>query len=186
MPELWLSLALIKKNKDSIADKSAADIQEYTHDDGVLAEQVIERSKFSMGNDLNPVDEASIVEFAKYVVEHYDYKKQLQSYLKDQMNNVAPNLTELLGESVGARLMTHAGGLNNLAKLPASTIQILGAEKALFRALKTKSHTPKYGLLFNSSFISRAITQKKGKVSRLLSNACAKASRLDNFLVNVN
>lgn len=72
------------------------------------------------------------------------------------MTSIAPNLTALLGEYVGAKLLTHAGGLNNLCKLPASTIQILGAEKALFRALKTKSKTPKYGLLYTSSFISRA------------------------------
>lgn len=150
-----------------------------------MAEQVLERSKFSMGNDLSEVDAKSIVDFANYIVEHFDYKRQLQGYLKDQMSNVAPNLTELLGESVGARLMTHAGGINNLAKLPASTIQILGAEKALFRALKTKSSTPKYGLLFNSSFITRAPSARKGKISRLLSNACAKAARLDNFLIHV-
>jgi len=162
-----------------------AEIEPYTNNDAILAEQVIERSKFSMGNDLNPIDETSVVDFAKYVVDHFDYKRQLQEYLKGQMENVAPNLTELIGESVGARLMTHAGGLNNLCKLPASTIQILGAEKALFRALKTKTATPKYGLLFNSTFISRARLDRKGKISRLLANACAKASRLDNFLITV-
>jgi nucleolar protein 56 len=162
------------------------DVAELTNGDPALAEQVLERAKFSMGNDLNEIDEKSLMDFAHYIVEHYDFKRELQSYLKDQMSNVAPNLTELLGESVGARLMTHAGGINNLAKLPASTIQILGAEKALFRALKTKSSTPKYGLLFNSSFISRAPAARKGKVSRLLSNACAKSARLDNFLINVS
>lgn len=99
------------------------------------------------------------------------------------MTNVAPNLTSILGESVGARLLTHSGGLNNLAKLPASTIQILGAEKALFRALKTKTKTPKYGLLYNSSFIGRADAKSKGRISRLLANKCALASKLDNFLV---
>lgn len=159
---------------------------ELVNGDTTIAEQVIERSKFSMGNDLSEVDQKSVTDFANYVVEHYDYKRDLQNYLKEQMSNVAPNLTELLGESVGARLMTHAGGLNNLSKLPASTIQILGAEKALFRALKTKSATPKYGLLFNSSFISRAPAARKGKMSRMLSNACAKAVRLDNFLIQVS
>ena len=169
-----------------MASKSIEEVAELTNGDPAVAEQVIERSKFSMGNDLSEVDQKSLADFAGYIMEHFDYKKELQSYLRDQMNNVAPNLTELLGESVGARLMTHAGGINNLAKLPASTIQILGAEKALFRALKTKSSTPKYGLLFNSSFISRAPTARKGKVSRLLSNACAKSARLDNFLIHVS
>lgn len=101
------------------------------------------------------------------------------------MANVAPNLTTLLGESVAAKLLTHAGGLNNLAKLPASTIQILGAEKALFRALKTKSKTPKYGLLYNSNYITKAETGHKGQVSRILANKCALACKLDNFLVKV-
>lgn len=69
------------------------------------------------------------------------------------MTKIAPNITSLLGESIGARLLSHAGGLKNLAKLPSSTIQILGAEKALFRAIKKRGQTPKYGLLFNSSYI---------------------------------
>ena len=99
------------------------------------------------------------------------------------MDKVAPNLTSLLGESIGAKLLTHAGGLNSLSKLPSSTIQILGAEKALFRAIKKKTDTPKYGLLFNSTYISKAKQNQKGKISRMLANKCALASRLDNFLV---
>jgi nucleolar protein 56 len=136
-----------------------------------------------MGNELSEIDEKNLQDFADYILNHFDYKKNLQTYLKDQMSNVAPNLTVLLGESIGARLLTHAGGLNNLSKLPASTIQILGAEKALFRALKTKSATPKYGLLYNSSYITRAEVKSKGKISRILANKCALASKLDNFLI---
>jgi len=71
--------------------------------------------------------------------------------------------------------------LTNLSKYPASTIQILGAEKALFRALKTKGKTPKYGLIFNSTFIGRAGLKNKGKISRYLANKCAIASRVDCF-----
>ena len=138
-----------------------------------------------MGNDLNEIDEQSIKDFSDYVIRHFDYRRNLQGYLKEQMQNVAPNLTALLGEAVGARLLTHAGGLNNLSKLPASTIQILGAEKALFRALKERGSTPKYGLLFNSSFITRADTKCKGKISRMLANKCALSSRLDTFLLKV-
>ena len=101
------------------------------------------------------------------------------------MNAVAPNLTALIGEIVGSKLISHSGSLTNLAKYPASTIQILGAEKALFRALKQKTKTPKYGLLYNTTFIGRAIGKNKGKISRYLANKCAMAARLDNFLVNV-
>ncbi|CAF5196640.1 unnamed protein product, partial [Rotaria magnacalcarata] len=82
---------------------------------------------------------------------------------------------------VGARLIAHAGSLTNLAKYPASTIQILGAEKALFRALKTKGNTPKYGLIYHSSHIGKASAQNKGRISRYLANKCAIASRIDCF-----
>src|ERR1700744_5853692 len=69
----------------------------------------------------------------------------------------------------------------NLAKYPASTVQILGAEKALFRALKTKGNTPKYGLIFHSTFIGRAGPKNKGRISRYLANKCSIASRIDSF-----
>lgn len=97
------------------------------------------------------------------------------------MNAVAPNLTSLIGEMVGSKLISHSGSLINLAKYPASTIQILGAEKALFRALKTRGKTPKYGLIFNSTFIGRAGQKNKGRISRYLANKCAIAARIDSF-----
>jgi RNA processing factor Prp31 len=97
------------------------------------------------------------------------------------MNAVAPNLTALIGEMVGSKLISHSGSLINLAKYPASTIQILGAEKALFRALKTRGKTPKYGLIFNSTFIGRAGQKNKGRISRYLANKCAIAARIDSF-----
>jgi len=82
-------------------------------------------------------------------------------------------------------LISQAGSLVSLAKYPASTVQILGAEKALFRALKTKGNTPKYGLLYHSSFISRAATKDKGKISRYVANKCSLAARIDQFLIMV-
>lgn len=97
---------------------------------------------------------------------------------------MAPNLTSLIGENIAAKLISHSGSLATLSKYPASTIQILGAEKALFRALKQKTKTPKYGLLYNTSFIGRAMGKTKGKISRFLANKCAMAARLDYFLVN--
>merc|ERR1712050_283159 len=82
---------------------------------------------------------------------------------------------------VAARLISHAGSLTNLAKFASSTVQILGAEKALFRALKTKGNTPKYGLIFHSTFIGRAQQKNKGRISRYLANKCSIASRIDCF-----
>merc|ERR1712157_527427 len=110
-----------------------------------------------------------------------DYRKELSTYLQSKMGLVAPNLSTLIGDVVGARLISHAGSLTNLAKAPASTVQILGAEKALFRALKTRGNTPKYGLIFHSSFIGRAGAENKGRISRYLANKCSIASRIDAF-----
>merc|ERR1712167_43186 len=100
-------------------------------------------------------------------------------YLKHRMQAIAPNLTILVGELVGARLIAHAGSLLNLAKHPASTVQILGAEKALFRALKTKHATPKYGLIYHASLVGQASQKNKGKMSRVLANNCALSIRVD-------
>merc|ERR1712098_893416 len=127
------------------------------------------------------IDLMNIQMFARRVISLTDYRKTLSDYLHSKMQNVAPNLAALIGEQVGARLISHAGSLTNLAKYPASTVQILGAEKALFRALKTRGNTPKYGLIFHSTFIGRAGAKNKGRISRFLANKCSIASRVDNF-----
>ena len=95
------------------------------------------------------------------------------------MAAIAPNLTCLVGELVGARLIAHAGSLMALAKHPASTVQILGAEKALFRALKTKHDTPKYGLIYHASLVGSSAPKLKGKISRVLAAKCALSIRVD-------
>ena len=123
----------------------------------------------------------NIENFANKVISMHEYRKRLSEYLSNKMHNIAPNLSSLIGEVVGARLISHAGSLTNLSKYPASTVQILGAEKALFRALKTRGNTPKYGLIFHSSFIGKAGTKNKGRISRYLANKCSIASRIDCF-----
>eukprot|EP00831_Metopus_contortus_P049463 TRINITY_DN4085_c0_g1_i3.p1 TRINITY_DN4085_c0_g1~~TRINITY_DN4085_c0_g1_i3.p1 ORF type:complete len:220 (-),score=66.91 TRINITY_DN4085_c0_g1_i3:23-682(-) len=110
-------------------------------------------------------------------------RDRYQRRVHGRLQAICPNMASLAGENVGARLISHAGGLTNLAKLPASTIQILGAEKALFRALKSKTNTPKYGLIYHSSFIGRAGTQNKGRISRSLANKIALATRIDAFSI---
>merc|ERR1719242_867895 len=127
------------------------------------------------------MDIANIKVFANKIISLSDYRSQLMTYLRSKMSVVAPNLAALIGDVVAARLISHAGSLTSLAKCPASTVQILGAEKALFRALKTKGNTPKYGLIFHSSFIGRAGAKNKGRISRYLANKCSIASRIDCF-----
>jgi len=87
------------------------------------------------GQDLSPVDLINVHMFAQRVMDLSDYRRRLSDYLSTKMNDIAPNLQSLVGDSVGARLISHAGSLTNLAKCPSSTLQILGAEKALFRFL---------------------------------------------------
>lgn len=149
--------------------------------DEELAQRILAASKMSMGMDISKTDLHHIDLFASKVVSLHEYRQQLFAYLQAKMSTVAPNLAALIGEVVAARLISHAGSLTNLAKCPASTVQILGAEKALFRALKTKGNTPKYGLIFHSSFIGRATAKNKGRISRYLANKCAMSARIDAF-----
>ncbi|KAF3551217.1 hypothetical protein DY000_02010685 [Brassica cretica] len=145
------------------------------------AKEVVEAGKASMGQDLSPLDLINVQTFAQKVMDLADYRKKLYDYLVSKMSDIAPNLAALIGDMVGARLISHAGSLTNLAKCPSSTLQILGAEKALFRALKTRGNTPKYGLIFHSSFIGRASAKNKGRIARYLANKCSIASRIDCF-----
>lgn len=146
-----------------------------------VAQEVVKAMTFTMGQDIVEMDMQNIDHFAHEVIKLAEMRKTLHDYLKAKMDLVAPNLAALIGEIIGARLISHAGSLTNLAKYPASTVQILGAEKALFRALKTKGNTPKYGLIFHSTFIGRAQQKNKGRISRYLANKCSIASRIDCF-----
>jgi nucleolar protein 58 len=121
-------------------------------------------AEISMGTEISEPDLAHIHALCDQVISISEYRSQLSEYLRNRMIAIAPNLTALVGELVGARLISHAGSLLNLAKHPASTVQILGAEKALFRALKTKHDTPKYGLIYHASLVGQAPPQLKGKV----------------------
>lgn len=136
-------------------------------------------AEVSMGTEITSEDLDNIRGLAEQVVSFTQERAQLSSYLSARMAAVAPNLTALVGDLVGARLIAHAGSLMNLAKAPASTIQILGAEKALFRALKTKHDTPKYGLIYHASLIGQATGKNKGKIARALSAQAALGLRVD-------
>lgn len=138
-------------------------------------------AEVSMGTEITDEDLQTIQALANEVVAFTEYRQQLSSYLSSRMQAIAPNLTLLVGELVGARLIAHAGSVVNLAKAPASTIQILGAEKALFRALKTKHDTPKYGLIYHASLVGQATGKNKGKIARMLATKAALGLRIDSL-----
>ncbi|KAJ7702454.1 hypothetical protein B0H17DRAFT_1167267 [Mycena rosella] len=171
-------------DKDALTEEKLPDLAAILDDDSTLAQNVLDAARGSMGSSLSEIDMLNISAFATRVVSISDYRKSLVSYLSEKMNLVAPSLTALLGERISARLISHAGSLTNLSKYPASTVQILGAEKALFRALKTKGNTPKYGLIYHSTFIGRAGPKHKGRISRFLANKCSIASRIDCYSDN--
>ncbi|XP_031092407.1 nucleolar protein 56-like [Ipomoea triloba] len=180
---LYAKLAKFIEDKSQLSEDSLPALTETVGDED-KAKEIIEAAKASMGHDLSPIDLINVKQFAQRVMDLSEYRKKLYDYLVAKMHDIAPNLAALIGEVVGARLISHAGSLTNLAKCPSSTLQILGAEKALFRALKTKGNTPKYGLIFHSSFIGRASARNKGRMARYLANKCSIASRLDCFLDN--
>ena len=149
----------------------------------ILTEDVEETLRhtcqLSMGTEISEDDVRNICALCTQVISMMEYRAELFEYLKKRMAAVAPNLTVMVGELVGARLISHAGSLMNLAKHPASTVQILGAEKALFRALKTKHDTPKYGLIYHASLIGQTAQKFRGKISRVLAAKTALAVRVD-------
>ncbi|NXR97357.1 NOP56 protein, partial [Oxylabes madagascariensis] len=204
---LYCRVAKFIGNRRELSEESLEGLEEIVMD-SAKAQAILEASRSSMGErgalrgsggawlcgqcrhssrapppgmDISPLDLINIESFSRRVISLSDYRKGLQEYLRSKMSQVAPSLSALIGEVVGARLISHAGSLTNLAKYPASTVQILGAEKALFRALKTRGNTPKYGLIFHSTFIGRAAAKNKGRISRYLANKCTIASRIDCF-----
>jgi len=177
---MYAKVAHLIGSRKNLTDEKKDAIEEIVMDEG-KASAILSAAKSSMGMDISAIDLINIESFSKRVIGLVEYRKKLHDYLQSKMGQVAPNLQALIGDLVGARLIAHAGSLTNLAKYPASTVQILGAEKALFRALKTRGNTPKYGLIFHSSFIGRAGAKNKGRISRFLANKCSIASRIDCF-----
>lgn len=177
----YAKLALFIKDKKTLTEDSLHDLAAIVDHDEAVARSIIDAARVSMGQDISDEDMLNVIAFADRVVKLTSYRKSVGTYLGDKMSIVAPNVSALIGDTVGARLIQKAGSLTALAKYPASTVQILGAEKALFRALKTKGNTPKYGIIYHSPFIGRAGTKNKGRISRFLANKVSIASRIDNF-----
>jgi nucleolar protein 56 len=146
-----------------------------------LAGKMLDASKRSLGADISEHDLEAIRTFASIILQLYELRDQLEGYVNRIMKEVAPNITELVGPLLGARLISLAGGLDRLATMPASTIQVLGAEKALFRALRTGGRPPKHGIIFQYPEIFRAPKWQRGKIARALAAKLAIAAKVDAF-----
>merc|ERR1711907_725469 len=169
--------AKVIKEMGMVKNAATTDLSDVLPED--MEEELKSAAHVSMGTEISEEDLENINLLCTQTLSLQEYRTELYDYLKNRMSAIAPNLTILVGELVGARLISHAGSLMNLAKHPASTVQILGAEKALFRALKTKKDTPKYGLIYHASLIGQASQKNKGKMSRVLANKCALSIRVD-------
>jgi len=145
------------------------------------AEKMAKSAETSMGADLTETDLKQIKILCKNALELYKLREKLESYLNTIMEEVTPNIKAIVGSLLGARLISLASGLVNLAKMPASTIQVLGAEKALFRSLKTGTRPPKHGIIFQHTMLHEAKNWQRGKIARTMAGKIAIAARADAF-----
>ncbi|MDO8511009.1 MAG: hypothetical protein Q7S55_02485 [Nanoarchaeota archaeon] len=159
------------------------ELSEEIEDHEKYVESVLEqeRGAATFGADLGAIDVEEMKLLAGRIISLYALRKQHELYLQKIMEKYCPNLLELAGATIAARLIELGKGLKHLALLPASTVQLLGAEKALFRHLKTGSRSPKYGVIINHPLIQNAQRDKKGKAARMLADKLSLCARLDFF-----
>lgn len=145
------------------------------------AERIVEAAQGSMGAALDDDDMAALKDYAQTVLDLYGERERLTAYVSALAQEVAPNVAHLAGPVLGAKLVDKAGGLRRMAMMPASTIQVLGAEKAMFRALKSNARPPKHGLLFQHPLVHGAPKDRRGSRARALAAKLAIAARADAF-----
>ena len=145
------------------------------------ASKIAEAARKSIGADLSAFDIEAVQTLARITKDLYQLRRSLADYIANVMREVAPNITALVGPLLGARLISLAGGLDRLARMPASTIQVLGAEKALFRALRTGGRPPKHGVIFQYPDIHKSPRWQRGKIARALAAKLAIAAKVDAF-----
>ncbi len=148
------------------------------------AKKIADAAAKSVGAEMTDWDLEPVRAYARTYLQLAELRSQFAKYIDEAMSEVAPNIKELVGPLLGARLIMLAGGLMRLALLPASTIQVLGAEKALFRALRTGGKPPKHGVIFQFPEIFRAPRWQRGKIARALAAKLAIAARADAFTGN--
>lgn len=146
--------------------------------------RIVDAAKKSIGAEMSEWDLEQIKTYAETYLKLDAYRESLATYIDEAMKEVAPNIRELVGPLLGARLIKLAGGLSRMAFLPASTIQVLGAEKALFRALRTGGKPPKHGVIFQYPEIFRSPRWQRGKIARALAAKLAIAAKADAFTGN--
>jgi len=139
------------------------------------------KEKDSMGAELSEKDLEPIMGLAQEIDSLYKLKKRQEEYLEKLMEKNCPNINAIAGALIGARLIAIAGDLKRLVGFPASTVQLLGAEKALFRHMRTGARAPKYGVIHEHPIIAKASKENKGKSARMLADKISIAAKIDYF-----
>jgi len=139
------------------------------------------RARNSMGAKLEAADEVLLKGFAESVCSLYERKRQTEAYIQDSMESIAPNLSLAAGPMLGARLISVAGSLEKLAAFPSSTVQVIGASKALFKHLRARAPSPKHGIIYSHPLINTAPWWIRGKIARALAAKLSLAARIDFY-----
>ena len=147
--------------------------------DGVISELKIELE--SIGSEMDDEDMQAIMKLAETLVRIYEDRERTESYISASVDKTAPNMCALMGGPLAARLISSAGGLDRLARLPSSTLQLLGAEKAMFRHLRSGKRPPKHGIIFQHPDVHRAPYWQRGKIARALAGKALIAAKTDNY-----
>ena len=146
-----------------------------------LLKEIKLKKEQSMGAEISKDDLKPILNLAEQLDNLYQLKEKQKEYLEKVMKRICPNMLAIAGPLIGAKLTQHAGSLKHLTEFPASTIQLLGAEKALFRHMKTGARPPKYGLIYSHQLIAQAKKKDQGKVARGLADKISIAVKVDHF-----
>ncbi len=174
----WYSLHF-PELEDRVSDDEYIElIEKYGSKEDMMEEVAISKS---VGGEITEKERANYISLANVIKEQMEYRSDLHEYVEEMMRTYAPNITALTGPKLGAELIEKAGSLKKIAMKPSSTIQILGAEKSLFKHLEKGTKPPKHGLILQHPYVHKAPYDKRGKIARAFANKIAIAARLDYF-----
>lgn len=173
-------LAIVLNSRDGISEESINSIIK----DEQKSASIYKKATSTIGREMNAEEKKAVMGFVKLSNQMYDTLLELESYIKTTSTSLMPNATYLTDEKIAAELLSKAGSLERLAAMPASTIQLLGAEKSLFKHIKFGSKPPKYGVLFKLAEVSNGPRDKRGRIARVYATKICIALKADFYTKN--
>jgi nucleolar protein 56 len=157
-------------------------VKEYGSRENIPSENLLYlKSRDSMGAKLENADEILLKSFAENICSFYKQRRQIETYIEENIDGFAPNLSLIAGPMLGARLISIAGSLESLAAFPSSTVQVIGANKALFKHLRARAPSPKHGIIYSHPLINTAPWWIRGKIARAIAAKISLAARIDFY-----